>query len=85
MAAINSGMVRNDMVIKPGRLTYSKIANIIDSPMVVKQIKGKNIRDMIEVSVANYPNFSGQFLFISGFSFEFDPDKTPRVQNVKVG
>lgn len=69
LAAINSGMVRNDVVIPPGRLTYSKISNIIDSPMVVKQVKGKNILEMLELAVSHYPQFSGQFLFVSGVRF----------------
>lgn len=85
LAAINSGMVRNDVIIQPGKLTYSKISNIIDSPMVVKQVKGKNILAMLELSVSNYPQFSGQFLFVSGVRYEFDPDKTPRVQKVTIG
>lgn len=68
-AAINAGMVRNDILIQSGRLTYSKISNIIDSPMVVKKVSGKNILEMLELSVATYPQFSGQFLFISGIRF----------------
>jgi 5'-nucleotidase len=85
VAAINAGMVRNDVLINSGRLTYSKISNIIDSPMVVKKVTGKTILDMLELSVATYPQFSGQFLFLSGVRFEFDPDSTPRVKTVTIG
>lgn len=85
LCAINSGMVRNDVVIKPGRLTYSKISNIIDSPMVVKQVKGSSILAMLELAVATYPQFSGQFLLVSGVRYEFDPDRSPRVQTVTIG
>lgn len=37
---INSGMVRNDVLQKAGRLTYTQISNIIDSPMVVIKVTG---------------------------------------------
>jgi hypothetical protein len=33
-------MVRNDTLLPAGRITYSKISNIINSPMVVKRITG---------------------------------------------
>jgi len=36
-------MIRNDMLLPVGKLTYSKISNIINSPMIVKIIKGKYI------------------------------------------
>lgn len=85
IAVINSGMVRNDTVIAPGRLTYSKASNIINSPMVVKKLSGKAILDMLEYSVKEYPGFAGQFLFVSGLRFSFDPTATPRVREVTVG
>jgi len=69
IAVINSGMVRNDTIIPKGRLTYSKISNIIDSQMIVKKVNGKAILDMLEYSVSQYPGFAGQFLFVSGLSF----------------
>jgi hypothetical protein len=80
ITAINSGMIRNDIVLGPGRLTFSKVSNIIDSAMVVKKVKGKAIFDMLELSVSQYPNYSGQFLFVSGLRFAFDHRLSPRVQ-----
>jgi hypothetical protein len=47
VTAINAGMVRNDALIGPGKLTYSKISNIIDSPLIVKQLKGSIILKML--------------------------------------
>jgi 5'-nucleotidase len=82
VALINSGMVRNDVVIPAGRLTYSKISNIIDAQMIVKKVKGKALLEALEMSVGLYPEYSGQFLFVSGIKFTFDHTKTPRVQQV---
>lgn len=47
VTAINAGMVRNDSIMGPGKLTYSKISNIIDSPLVVKQVRGSTILKML--------------------------------------
>jgi hypothetical protein len=77
-------MIRNDALIPVGRLTYSKISNIIDSQMVAKIISGNNIMRMLEYSVSEYPGFAGSFLFVSGIKFEFDHTKKPRVQRVWV-
>jgi 2',3'-cyclic-nucleotide 2'-phosphodiesterase/3'-nucleotidase len=43
ITTINAGMLRNDAIMGPGILTYSKISNIIDSPLVVKRVKGSTI------------------------------------------
>lgn len=66
---INAGMIRNDAILPVGRLTYSKISNIIDSPMIAKKITGRNILKALEYSVEEYPGFAGKFLFVSGLKF----------------
>lgn len=48
-------MIRNDALIPVGRITYSKVSNIIDSPMVVLKVTGKVIREALELSVGSYP------------------------------
>lgn len=55
IAAINAGMIRNDSFIPKGRLSYSKISNIIDSPMIAKRVLGSVILAMLEYSVKLYP------------------------------
>lgn len=85
ITSFNAGMVRNDTIMGPGKLTYSKISNIIDSPLIVKQLRGSTILKMLELSVSSYPNYTGQFLFVSGMSFSFDCLKEPRVQKVMIG
>ena len=54
-AFINAGMIRNDALIPVGRITYSKVSNIIDSPMVVLKVTGKVIKEALELSVGSYP------------------------------
>lgn len=46
-ALTNAGMIRNDMLIPIGKLSYSKISNIINSPMIVKILKGRYILDAL--------------------------------------
>jgi hypothetical protein len=85
ICTINAGMIRNDALIPPGKLTYSKISNIIDSPMVAKRFSGQVVFDFLEYSVSQYPGFAGQFPFVSGLRFEFDHLLKPRVRKVWVG
>lgn len=69
ISAINSGMLRNDSLIPIGKLTYSKISNIIDAPLVAKRVSAETILAMLEHSVEEYPGYSGAFLFLSGIKF----------------
>jgi 2',3'-cyclic-nucleotide 2'-phosphodiesterase (5'-nucleotidase family) len=85
IAAINAGSIRNDTVIPAGKLTYAKISNIINSPLVVKKITGQVILEMLEYSVAATPEYSGAFLIVSGLSFEYDWNKKPKIINVNIG
>lgn len=48
-------MIRNDALIPVGRITYSKVSNIIDSPMVVLKVTGNVIKEALELSVGSYP------------------------------
>lgn len=40
---LNSGCIRNDMIIKPGPLTFSMISNLINDSLVVKYVPGSKI------------------------------------------
>ena len=44
---INSGCIRNDLVIPKGPLKFSTISNIINDLLVVKSVKGKNIKEAV--------------------------------------
>lgn len=38
---LNSGCIRNDLFINPGKLQYSMVSNLINDVLVVKEISGK--------------------------------------------
>lgn len=78
--------MRNDTIIKSGQLTYSTVSNIINDVLVVKEVSGSIILEMLEYSVFNLPNtFAGSFLFVSGIKYTYDYRKNPRVQSVEIG
>ena len=82
---INSGSIRNDAMIKSGLLNYSVISNIINDILIVKEVPGSALLEMLEYSISNLPNtFAGSFLLISGIRFTYDYRKNPRIQSVEV-
>lgn len=82
---LNSGSIRNDLVIKPGFLTYSVISNLINDQLVVKEIPGKDLLKALQYSVSGLPDsFSGCFLQVSGLKYSYDYRKNPRIQEVEV-
>lgn len=44
---INSGSIRNDLLIKPGPLNYSVVSNIINDVLVVKEVPGSTLFEML--------------------------------------
>lgn len=44
---INAGSIRNDQLIKPGPLNYSVISNLINDVLVVKEIPGVVLLEML--------------------------------------
>lgn len=83
---LNSGCLRNDLIIKKGPLTYSMVSNIIDDLLVVKEVPGKILLEMLEYACSNLPNtFAGSFLLVSGIKYTYDYRKHPRIQQVWVG
>jgi hypothetical protein len=53
--------------------------------LVVKEIPGDVMVELLEYSVAGLPGYSGCFLGVSGIRFTYDIKKTPRVQEVYIG
>lgn len=76
-----AGSIRNDTIIKPGPLTFSMVSNIINDQLVVKEISGAKLLQMLEYSCSQLPDaLAGSFLFVSGIKYSFDYRKHPRVQ-----
>lgn len=46
-AVLNSGSIRNDTIIKAGQLNYSVISNIINDVLVVKEVPGSVLLQML--------------------------------------
>lgn len=82
---LNSGSIRNDLLIPPGELRYSLLSNLINGVLVVKEVPGHAILQLLEYAVSGLPGFSGGFLIVSGIRFTYDIKKTPRVQEVYMG
>lgn len=79
---LNSGSIRNDLLIPPGELRYSVISNFINNVLVVKEVSGKVLLEILEYSVSGLPGYAGCFLGVSGIRFTYDIKKVPRVQTV---
>lgn len=61
------------------------LSNLINNVLVVKEIPGNVMVELLEYSVAGLPGYSGCFLGVSGIRFTYDIKKTPRVQEVYIG
>lgn len=46
-AVINSGAIRNDTIIKAGQLNYSVVSNLINDVLVVKEVPGAVLLEML--------------------------------------
>lgn len=65
----------------------SRITPYFDDRIVILELNGKQIKEMLEISVRLYPKESNNFLHVSGISFIFDRSKKPgeRILEVKMG
>ena len=83
IAFLNSGTIRNDIILPEGNIKFSKLTNIIEDLVIVKLIPGSVVYKMLESAVRGLPHsFMGSFLLVSGIKFKYDLTKTPRVQVV---
>lgn len=88
IAFINGGSIRSDDTYGPGNFTVKNLLSILPFPDVAVKIRitGKQLKEVLEISVGRYPAQDGRFLQISGFSFGFNPDKPTgeRVEWIKI-
>jgi hypothetical protein len=86
MALLNSGCIRNDVILPEGTIKLSKMSNIIDDKVIVKLVPGSAVIKMLEYAVKGLPHsFMGSFLLVSGVRYKYDLGKAPRIQEVVVG
>lgn len=88
LACLNAGTVRSDCIFKPGALRLRDLVCMLPMPdaLVVVEITGKQLKEVVETSVSQYPKTEGRFLQISGFRFVFDSSKPPgqRVVSIEI-
>lgn len=83
IAFLNSGCIRNDIILPEGQIKFSKLTNIIEDLVIVKLLPGSVVYKILESAIKGLPHsFMGSFLLISGVKFKYDLTKTPRVQEV---
>ncbi len=69
---INGGGIRKD--IKAGDVTFNDILNVFpfNDQLVVCEITGAKLLDMLEFTMSSYPNENGAFPHVSGIIFSFN-------------
>ncbi len=89
IAVMNGGGIRGNQLLPAGPLTRKDIRALLPflNVLVMLEVPGKVLRDVLERSVADYPQEFGGFLQVSGLTFVFDPARPAgrRVVRVLVG
>ena len=86
---MNGGGIRGNQLLPAGALTKKDVNALLPflTVLVMLEVPGKVLLDVLERSVAIYPREFGGFLQVSGLTFVFDPTRPPgqRVVRVLVG
>ena len=89
VAIMNGGGIRGNQVLPAGALTKRDINALLPflNVLVMVEVPGKVLLEVLERSVAVFPREFGGFLQVSGLSFVFDPARPAgqRVVRVLVG
>jgi 2',3'-cyclic-nucleotide 2'-phosphodiesterase (5'-nucleotidase family) len=89
VAVMNGGGIRGNQLIPAGPLTQRDVNALLPflNVLVMLEVPGKVLLDVLERSVAAYPRESGGFLQVSGLTFLFDPTRPAgqRIVRVLVG
>jgi 2',3'-cyclic-nucleotide 2'-phosphodiesterase (5'-nucleotidase family) len=89
VAVMNGGGIRGNQLLPAGPLTRRDVNALLPflNVLVMLEVPGQVLRDVLEQSVAAYPREFGGFLQVSGLTFVFDPARPAgqRVVRVLVG
>jgi 5'-nucleotidase len=89
VAVMNGGGIRGNQLLPAGPLSKRDVNALLPflNVLVMLEVPGKVLRNVLEQSVAAYPREFGGFLQVSGLSFVFDPARPAgqRVVRVLVG
>ena len=69
---INGGSLRSD--IPAGDITFNNLLNVLpfNNTIVLAEISGQTIKDMLEMTMMYYPGEGGAFPHLSGLTFSFN-------------
>ena len=72
ISLLNGGTIRN--CIKKGIITKGHFIEVLPyfDDIVVKEISGQDILDLLEFSVSNLPMSAGKFPLVSGIAYDID-------------
>lgn len=75
IALINAGSFRSDCIDVPGKITQQTVNSILpfQDQALVADYTGRELLEVLENSVSQYPLLDGRFLQVSGITFKFDP------------
>ena len=81
----NAGGVRDS--IPAGEITYGKLMSVHPSTndMVIREVSGQELLDIMEFSVMNLPGESGGLLHFSGLTYDVDLSKDAKIEVDKNG
>jgi 5'-nucleotidase len=67
LALLNSGTLRSDRIHPAGPFTLADLINVIpmQDPLVVLQVSGEQLHQVLENSVSQYPKLEGRFPQVS--------------------
>ncbi|KAF9452854.1 Metallo-dependent phosphatase [Macrolepiota fuliginosa MF-IS2] len=83
---ICAGTLRGDSMYGPGIITVGDILEILpfDDPVVVLELDGETIWEVLEVALEPYPAQEGRFPVISGFKVTWDSRRPPGQRVISV-
>lgn len=81
IAMINAGTIRGNKIIPKGKLSKIDIIEMLPftNKIVMAELKGSEIKSLLESSVRYYPSYSEAFLQTLGISYTIDSKGEPQV------
>ena len=79
IALVNSGTLRADRLINSGKITREDLVSLLPmlDPMVILEITGLQLIEVLENSVSKWPALEGRFACVSGIAFKFSTSAPP--------
>src|SRR5262249_12160330 len=86
VAVMNGGGIRGNQLVPPGPLSKKDVNALVPflNVLVMLEVPGKVLVDVLERSVSAYPREFGGFLQVSGLTFVFDPARPVGQRVVRV-